>query len=162
VAIIGGMSNAVESIGVFAEFVRAMPLGVVATADPSGRPEAALVSFAVTPAGDLLFDTPSDSRKLANITANPRLAVVIGCTGDVSIQVEGVAVIESGSARETAGRIYEARFPGSRALADGFSIVRLSPGWIRQYDASTEPAQVVEGTPNWQRDAADNGAPPER
>lgn len=141
--------SAVESLEAFAAFVDASPLGVVATVDAEGRPEAALLGLAVTPAGDLLFDARADSRKMTNIARTPQVAVVIGCTGDVSLQVEGDAVVESGAARTAAAALYEGRFPGSHALADGFSIVRVRPRWIRHYDAGVEPAVVVEGAPVW-------------
>ncbi|MCG3756355.1 pyridoxamine 5'-phosphate oxidase family protein [Amycolatopsis sp. Poz14] len=137
------------SLADFTSFVRANPLGVVATTTANGRPEAALVSFAVTPDGSLLFNTHRTARKVANLRANPRTAAVIGCTDTISVQVEGEAVIESGTSRRDAGEVYLEQFPGSRALDEAFALIRLTPDWLRSYDASADPAQVSEGAPAW-------------
>jgi len=141
--------SVLESPAEFGEFVRANPLGVVATAAPDGRPEAALVSFAVLPDGALLFNADSTTRKVHNLRADPRAAAVIGCVGERSLQVEGTATIESGEGRRRAGECYLAQFPGSRGLDDAFALIRLVPEWIRFYDAGVVPAQVVEGIPAW-------------
>ncbi|WP_116199038.1 pyridoxamine 5'-phosphate oxidase family protein [Amycolatopsis circi] len=137
------------SLAAFRRFVQANPLGVVATTAVNGHPEAALVSFAVTSDGSLLFNANLATRKVANLRANPRAAAVIGCTGALSIQAEGPAVIESGAARRDAGEVYLDQFPGSRALDEAFALIRLTPDWLRSYDASVEPAQVSEGVPAW-------------
>jgi PPOX class probable F420-dependent enzyme len=129
----------------FVAFVRAVRLGVVATVDPDGNPEAALVGLAVTDAGDLIFDSPSDARKMRNLRHAPRVAVVIGADDAVSVQVEGDAEILAGADRAACGATYLAQFPGSRALDDGFSLVRIRPDWLRCYDARVEPARVAEG-----------------
>jgi len=60
----------------FVELVRAQPRGVVATVGPDGAPQAALVDFAVTDDGHLVFDSASDARKIDNIRADARVAVV--------------------------------------------------------------------------------------
>lgn len=132
------------TLAAFTSFVRANPLGVVATTAANGHPEAALVSFAITSDGSLLFNAHLTTRKVANLRANPRAAAVIGCTGTLSIQAEGPVVIESGAARRDAGEIYLEQFPGSRALAEDFALIRLTPDWLRSYDASAEPARVIE------------------
>ncbi|MGW4395701.1 pyridoxamine 5'-phosphate oxidase family protein [Amycolatopsis nivea] len=137
------------SLADFTSFVRANPLGVVATTTANGRPEAALVSFAVTPDGSLLFNAHLISRKVTNLRANPRTAAVIGCTGTISVQVEGEAVIESGTSRRDAAQVYLEQFPGSRALDEAFALIRLTPDWLRSYDASVEPPRVSEGVPAW-------------
>lgn len=143
------MAGVLESVDAFVAFVHAAPLGVVATVNGAGGPAAALVGFAVTATGDLLFDSPSDARKVVNVAADPRVAVVLGCAGDVTVQVEGEATVETGAARAAAGRVYAERFPGSRALAAGFSIVRVRPRWLRHYDAGVEPARISAGVPSW-------------
>jgi pyridoxine/pyridoxamine 5'-phosphate oxidase len=118
---------------------------VVATVDPAGHPEAALVDLAVTGDGELVFDTTVATRKVANLAANPRVALVIGWSDGVSLQVEGVADILAGAEREAYGRVYQDQFPGSRVLLDEFAVVRVRPRWLRHYDARAEPARVVEG-----------------
>ena len=132
----------------FVEFVRTAGMGVVATIDATGNPEAALVEVAVTDAAEIVFDTKATARKVANIAGNRRVALVVGWHDGLSIQVEGVADILAGAEREEYGRIYQAQFPAARALLDGFAIVRVTPRWLRYYDARPESFRVVEGC--WQ------------
>ncbi|MET0188635.1 MAG: pyridoxamine 5'-phosphate oxidase family protein, partial [Pseudonocardia sediminis] len=141
------MESTLRSLPALVEFVRAAPLAVVATVNPDGAPEAALVSIAITHDGDLLFNSSASARKVSNIGDGARVALVVGCAGPVSLQIEGRATVQSGAARIAAGEIYNGAFPGSRALAAGFSIVRVVPEWIRQYDTAVEPPSVEEGRP---------------
>src|ERR1700727_2545564 len=99
--------------GEFAEFVRVAGMGVVATADADGNPEAALVDLAATDAGEVIFDTPITARKVVNIAVNPRVALVVGWNDGVSVQLEGRADTLTGEERAEYGRIYTERFPGS-------------------------------------------------
>jgi pyridoxine/pyridoxamine 5'-phosphate oxidase len=130
----------------FASFVRVAAMGVVATADTAGNPEAALVSMAATQAGEVVFDSAVTARKMANIAANPRVALVIGWSDGVSVQVEGTADVLSGTDRQRYGEVYTQRFPGSRALHEDFAIVRVRPRWLRYYDARPGSFRVSEGS----------------
>ena len=132
--------------GEFAEFVRVAGMGVVATADAEGNPEAALVDLAATGAGEVIFDSAVTARKMANIAANPRVALVVGWRDSVSVQVEGLADTLTGTERAAYGRIYTERFPGSRALREEFAIVRVIPRWLRYYDARPASFRVAEGS----------------
>jgi pyridoxine/pyridoxamine 5'-phosphate oxidase len=129
----------------FARFVEAARMGVIATADDAGNPEAALVDLAATSSGEVIFDTQADARKVDNIAFNPRVALVIGWSEGVSVQVEGLADILSGAEREEYGRIYLERFPGSRALDEDFAVIRVVPQWMRYYDTRPESFRVAEG-----------------
>lgn len=140
----GPVSFEPSDAAAFATFVRAHGRGVVATVAASGAPEAALVGIAALDDGTLIFDTTDDSRKVHNLRRDNRVAVVIGTTGDVSVQIEGVATIATGAARERHGAAYNAQFPGSRALDPGFAVIVVRPDWVRVYDASTHPAVVTE------------------
>jgi pyridoxine/pyridoxamine 5'-phosphate oxidase len=133
--------------GEFADFVRVAGMGVVATAGADGNPEAALVDLAATDAGEIIFDTAIVARKVANIAANPRVALVVGWNDGVSVQLEGRADILTGTERAEYGRIYTERFPGSRALRAEFAIIRVTPRWLRYYDARPGSFRVAEG--NW-------------
>ena len=130
-------------------FVRSSPRAVVATLGPSVGPQAALVDIAATEQGELVFNSRAEARKIRNIAADSRVAVVIGCDGDVTLQVEGLADVVTGAEREHYGSVYQGRFPGARALVDGFSVVRVRPAWVRRYDAGVEPPRIVEGTWSW-------------
>jgi len=129
----------------FVAFVRAARQGVVATVDVRGNPEAALVGLAVTDEAEVIFDSLTEARKVRNIRAHPRVALVVGWDNGVSVQVEGSADIVSGAERDRYGEVYLSQFPGARALADEFSIVRVVPHWLRYYDARPGSALVAEG-----------------
>ena len=124
--------------------VRTHGLAVVATAGASGRPEAALVGIAAADGGELLFNAPRGVRKESNLASNPRVAVVIGWTDDLSFQVEGEAESLEGEARAAAALAYEAQHPGSRASHPDFLLYRIRPTWIRRYDAAITPPVVAE------------------
>ena len=109
-------------------------MGVVATVDDAGNPEAALVDLVATSSGEVIFDTRADARKVDNIAVNPRVALVIGWNEGICVQVEGLADILSGAEREEYGRIYLERFPGSRVLPRG---LRRHPGQSRGGCATT-------------------------
>lgn len=132
-----------------AAFVAENPLGVVSTHGPERGPEAALVSFTVTHDGAILFDTFTDSRKVANLAADERVALVLGCSRPLSLQIEGIAHLPSDDERVRWAAEYESRLPGSSAMKPGMTVVRIEPHWLRVYDASCSPSAVREGTPPW-------------
>ena len=118
----------------FVRFVSEHSLGVVSTFDAERGPEAALLTFAPMPDGDLLFDTQVSSRKMHNIVADPRVALVIGTTEESSIQVEGVASLPRDAAEQQEwAQAYEERFPDSQSADTAFTMVRVHPHWLRHY-----------------------------
>lgn len=127
-------------------FVRSCGLAVVATIDPAQRPEAALVSLAALDDGTLIFDAKHDSRKIENLRVSADVAVVVGWSHDVSLQIEGRAELTAGPVRDRFGREYVAQFPGSRALDEGFVVVTVRPCWLRAYHATSEPPLIVEAS----------------
>lgn len=72
-------------------------IAVVATSGPKGKPHAMPVWYAWR-AGQLLFHTGADSKKLRNLRSNPRISVVI----DTKVAPYKVVVVE-GRATEAAG-----------------------------------------------------------
>jgi pyridoxine/pyridoxamine 5'-phosphate oxidase len=128
----------------FVEFVRAAKLGVVATVDAEGHPEAALVDLAVTEIGEVLFDTKATARKVVNIGRNQRVALVVGWADKVSVQAEGNAEVLSGAEREKYGRIHQEQVAKSRAFREDFTLVKVVPTWLRYHDARPESFGIVE------------------
>ena len=128
----------------FVEFVRAAKLGVVATVDAEGHPEAALVDLAVTDHGEVLFDTKAAARKVVNIGGNQRVALVVGWADKVSVQAEGDAEVLFGAEREKYGRIHQEQLPTSRAFREDFTLVKMVPTWLRYHDARPESFSIVE------------------
>lgn len=126
-----------------AAFVREHPRSVLTTVSAEGAPEAALLDVAATDEGEIVLDSAADARKVANIRQDPRVALVVG-VDDVCVQVEGTAEVLDGASRARFAAVYEQRFPGSRADADGFAVILVHPRWMRLYDTGTTPPTVRE------------------
>ena len=73
------------------QFLRSHKVAVQASVTPSGTPQAAVVGYAVSDALEIIFDTVDSSRKLRNLQANPRAALVIGWDDEITVQLEGIA-----------------------------------------------------------------------
>ena len=127
-----------------ASFVRKHAKAVVATVSLDGWPEAALVGMAALDDGTLIFDTERTARKVDNLRGQRRVAVVVGTEGEISVQIEGPAVITDGVERTRFGAAYDAQFPGSRALEPDFAVIVVRPDWVRVYDSSVQPPHVTE------------------
>lgn len=126
-----------------AHFVRTCGAGVVATVGADAEPQAAYVGLTATDAGLLVFDATERSRKVANITARPKTAIAV-TGGDVTMQFEGRARVTRDEERWRLGEAYSERFPGSRALDEGFVLIAVEVAWVRVYDAETHPPHVSE------------------
>ncbi len=127
------------------EFLRDKRLAVVATADASGAPEAALVGFAVTPDGRLIFDTSANTRKAANLAARPEVAVVVGWENEISVQIDGVAHRPSGAELAVTKEAYFAVWPDGRARETwpDIAYIVVTPHWLRYSDFAAGP-RIVE------------------
>lgn len=124
------------------ETVRREGRCVLATTAPDGAPEAALVGVAALDDGTLIVNAPSSARKVAHLRSEPRAALVIGAGAVRSLQVEGRALLLEGDDRATLGAAYDAQFPGSRSLTDGFIVIAIRPEWMRDYDVAREPRAI--------------------
>ncbi|MBC7297555.1 MAG: pyridoxamine 5'-phosphate oxidase family protein [Demequina sp.] len=127
-----------------AAFVRQEGRAIVATATPDGEPEAALVGVTALDDGTLIFNVLPWARKLANLKANGRVAVVAGTAGPVSVQFEGRAVATDGESAERYADEFERLVPGSKSRYEGYEVVVVRPDWLRVYDVSHKPPLVVE------------------
>ncbi len=65
-------------------FMRAHPLAVQASVSADGEAQAAVVGIVVTDEFEVFFDTSEETRKVANLRRNPRIAFVIGGTSGMS------------------------------------------------------------------------------
>ncbi|QEO13789.1 hypothetical protein FLP10_04645 [Agromyces intestinalis] len=120
--------------------------GVVATTGRDGAPGAAYLPFAATDAGELVFDTKPDSRKVANLRADGRVAVVIGGPSGTTLQAEGVADFPEGDERSRCVDAYLATYPefAGSVRGGGVEVVRVRLAWARFGDFRTAAAQVAE------------------
>lgn len=126
-------------------FLRAQPWAVEATVDDDGRPQAAAIGVCVTETFELVFDTRSDSRKAANLRANPRIAMVMGWDDGQTAQIEGVADEPLGEALRPLQEACLQRFPDGRerAALGGIAYFRVVPDWIRYSDFRCTPPAVA-------------------
>jgi len=115
------------------EFVRAHRDGVLSTLGPDGAPQSAYLALTATDDGELVLDARAVSRKVANLRADPRVAVVVGGNDGATLQCEGVADVPSGTDREACAAAYAEAFPQfAGSLADpAIVVVRIRLTWAR-------------------------------
>lgn len=102
------------------EYVSAQRDGGVSTVGPDGAPQAAFLSIAATDRGELVFDARPDSRKVANIRRDPRVAVVVGGPDGTTLQCQGIADLPEDRELERCAAAYVSAFPEfEQSLRDG-------------------------------------------
>ena len=118
------------------DYVRAQRAGVVSTLGPGGEPQAAYLTFAVTGLGELVFDAKPDSRKVANLRRDSRVAVVIGGPDGTTLQGEGIADFPAGADLDRCTAVYVAAFPEFAGSFDAGAVVvlRVRLTWARYGD----------------------------
>jgi hypothetical protein len=121
-------------------------LGVVSSIGPDGAPQSALVGIAASTDIEIVFDTVTSTRKYANLVARPRCSVVVGWTGEQTVQLEGVAEELVGSELERLRAVYFDAWPDgpSRLKWPGITHFVIRPTWIRYSDFAQDPALIVE------------------
>ena len=129
-------------------FAEGQRLAVLSTVSPANEPESALMGVAVTSDFEIVFDTVRSSRKYGNLGANPRVAFVIGCTSEVTLQYEGVATELSGDELGKYLQIYFAAFPDGpeRRHWPGMTYFVVRPKWLRYCDYGQRPRVLREFT----------------
>jgi len=127
------------------DYIRLRPQGVIATVTPDGRPQAALLDIAVSPDLKIVFETTDQTRKFANLRADPRVALVIGGMGEETLQYDGV--VERLSERETeqARAHYISVFPQKFTHQNwpGNYYFQVRPLWVR-FSNYHRPRKVEE------------------
>jgi uncharacterized pyridoxamine 5'-phosphate oxidase family protein len=126
------------------DFLRNHRLAVVSTTNPAS-PQAAVVGIAVTETLDIIFDTLSTSRKYANLSADPRVALVVWHDA-VTVQIEGAADLPDGAELDACKRVYFRAWPDGpeRETWPDIAYVRVRPRWIRFSDFGQTPARIEE------------------
>ena len=130
-------------------FIRSHRWAIEATTSTTLEPQAAIIGIAVTDQLELVFDTLASSRKVANLRANPRVALVIGGWDDNdprTVQYEGVGDFPSSAELELLKQVYFATFPdgATRLSWPGITYVRVKPAWVRYSDFRSEPPVISE------------------
>lgn len=128
------------------QFMISERLAVLATVAENGSPEAALMGFAVTPELEIVFDTVKTSRKYPNLKKNPRVAWVIGCTTETTVQYEGVAEELAGDDLAKYKKTYFAAFPDGPARESwpGITYFVVRPKWVRYCNYDLSRRRIVE------------------
>ena len=129
--------------------MRRYRVAVQSSVSGAGAPQAAIVGIAVGDDFEIVFDTIATTRKVRNLQANPKIALVFGGWGEEkTIQYEGVADEPSGAELERVRELYFRVYPDGRQRLDwaGLIHVRARPTWLRYSDFDTSPAIVLEFT----------------
>ena len=128
------------------QFMNSEHLAVLATTGENGQPEAALMGFAVTPELEIIFDTVRSSRKYPNLKKNPRVAWVIGCTTEVTVQYEGIAEELEGEELARYKKPYFAKFPDGpeRQNWPGITYFVVRRKWVRYCDYNRATRRIEE------------------
>jgi hypothetical protein len=97
---------------------------------------------------EIVFDTLHNSRKAANLRANPSIAFVIGGMHDSirTVQYEGIADTPSGDELIRVREIYFEVFPDGRERLTwpGLIHVRVKPTWVRYSSYAPTPPLILE------------------
>ena len=128
------------------KFLNGEKLGVLTTVGVNGSPEAALMGVVATPELELIFDTVKSSRKYPNLKSNPRVAWVIGCTSEITVQYEGIAEELEGELLAKYKKIYFAKFTDGPARESWPGIVYfvVRPKWVRYCDYNLANRRIEE------------------
>jgi general stress protein 26 len=132
-------------------FLRGPRYAVEASVSPAGAPEAAIMGIVVTDEFEILFDTLGSTRKMANLRANPRIALAIGSLQEGEhrcVQYEGMADEPRGAELARVQQLYFAKFEDGRARLSwpGITYVRVRPAWLRYCDYSGAAPLILEYT----------------
>jgi len=130
------------------DFIGTQLLGVVASVNEQGKPEAALVAFSETKDLELIFGTSHQARKYQNLQNDPHIAFVIGHDFDerITVQYEGEAEEVKGPEVEQCREIHLKKNPRSKKYADTSEQrwFKVTPTWIRYTNLNTSPPEEFE------------------
>lgn len=127
-------------------FLRAHKLCVQASVHADGRPQAAVVGYAISDDLEIVFDTVTTSRKFANLTRDPRCAITVWAEA-ITVQLEGNADVPAGDDLDRLRACYFVAYPDGRdRLRDWPTLTyfRVRPTWARYSDFTTNT--IVELT----------------
>jgi general stress protein 26 len=129
-------------------FIEQSKLGVLSSIGPSGKPQSALVGFAVTDDLRIVFNTVKTSRKYGNLKARPTCSFVFGWTGEQTVQYEGIAEELGGMQLQQYQEVYFQPWPDglSRSLWPGIVYFLVKPKWIRYSNFDKNPPLILEFT----------------
>jgi pyridoxine/pyridoxamine 5'-phosphate oxidase len=129
-------------------FMRRQRYGVVSSIGQHGTPQSALVGIASTSRLEVIFDTVKTSRKYPNLIERPTCSLVIGWSGEQTLQLEGMAEEPNGDALKDFQEVYFGQWPDGRAHLSwaGIAYFVVRPYWIRYSDYEQSPPLIEEIT----------------
>jgi pyridoxine/pyridoxamine 5'-phosphate oxidase len=129
-------------------FINRQRYGVVSSIATDGTPQSALVGIAATSRLEIIFDTVKSSRKYPNLIQRPACSLVIGWSGEQTLQLEGVAEEPCGNVLKQFQDVYFAEWPECRAHLSwpGIAYFVVHPHWLRYSDYDQRPPLIQEFT----------------
>jgi Pyridoxamine 5'-phosphate oxidase len=130
------------------DFMRQEKHAVQATSASAG-PQAAVVGIVVSDAFEIFFDTLDTTRKARNLRLDPKVAFVVGGTGqnaERTVQYQGLVDEPTGADLTRLKQLYFSRFPDGpgRESWEGITYFRARPTWLRYSDYTKAPPLIVE------------------
>lgn len=129
-------------------FINRQRHAVISSTAPDGTPQSALVGIASTPHLEIIFDTLKTSRKYPNLMQRSTCSLVIGWTGEQTLQLEGIAQEPQGEALEHFLHTYFTHWPECRAHLTwpAIAYIVIRPHWLRYSDYDQKPPLIEEFT----------------
>ena len=136
---------------IISNFISSQMLGVVATINKKGKPEATLIAVTELDNLELVFGTYNTSRKYRNLINDPSVAIVIGNDVEeaVTVQYEGIAEELFGEELERCRSLHIKKHPTSEkyAFMEEERFFKVKPNWIRYSDLHADPEVEFELRP---------------
>ncbi len=131
-------------------FLRRHRIAVEASVAKDGTPQAAVVGIAISDELEIIFDTLANTRKFANLSADPRVALVVGWDHEVTAQIDGVAHFPTGTELARIREVYFSVYPDGRARLTwrGITHILVRPTSVRFSDFRTNPPLFAEFGPH--------------
>jgi pyridoxine/pyridoxamine 5'-phosphate oxidase len=127
-------------------FMRRQRYAVVSSIATDGTPQSALVGIASTSRLEVIFDTVKSSRKYPNLIQRPACSLVIGWSGEQTLQLEGISEEPQGAALKQFQDVYFGQWPEGREHTSwpGITYFVVQPHWIRFSDYDQNPPFIQE------------------
>jgi pyridoxine/pyridoxamine 5'-phosphate oxidase len=131
---------------VICDFIIRQRYAVISSTAGNGAPQSALVGIASTSQLEIVFDTLNSTRKYSNLIQRPACSLVIGWSGEQTLQLEGFAEELKGEDLRRLQDVYFAQWPECREHMKwvGIAYFVFRPQWIRYSDYDQTPPLIQE------------------
>jgi nitroimidazol reductase NimA-like FMN-containing flavoprotein (pyridoxamine 5'-phosphate oxidase superfamily) len=128
------------------DFVKSQDLCVLSTVSALHGSESAVMAFTIDSKFRFYFSSEPSTRKLANISSNPLVSIVIGgLKNDPSVQIDGQAQVLTGHEVTDAKNFMLSVHPELKDyLSETCQYFVVDPSWCRYSDYSQNPPQIIE------------------